>query len=178
MMTCRDVNEDLALAAAGVLDEDRRALLDPHLRECPQCARRLREYEGIRAAHSSVAAELAQVRFKARESYSPEPATAPTNLFWGKSWRWILPISAAAAVALILAWPQRHASPSAKWLESAGPPLTTASSPGSAGSLAAYRKALRASGEASLDVVLTRDANVLLRPSSQQEIRSLRADLY
>jgi hypothetical protein len=176
-MTCKDIKQDLALAAMDCLDEARLLQIREHCRDCPACAAQLQQFRSIALAHSRVAAECDALplhyhpsrargshRVAGRRRIAPDPI-----------WRWLLPIGAIAALAfafVILDQPIRP--PTAQKVPPSALPVPLDHAP----SLAVYRNAIEKSGDASLDALLARDAERLLRPTPGQEMRELRGEVF
>jgi hypothetical protein len=174
-MTCNELREDLALTAAGATHARRMALVRDHVGTCPECAARLREYELVCGAHAGVSDELDELRV----GYGSQPRTrvrAPAlpDYFW----RWLLPLAGAGAVAalvLLTRLPSPEPAAPAPYAEVSSEPARQASA---SGTLARYRQALDRFGESSLDSVLTRDADTLLRAPSREEMQQLRKEMF
>jgi len=176
-MTCNELREDLALTAAGAIDTRREALVREHVGGCPACAARLREYELVCSAHTSIAGDLDQLwtgcKIKPRTRLRARPL--PSHL-----WRWFLPLAGAGAVAalalVMLTRPPvpQQAAPTAQAEVGSEP----ARRPSTAGTLARYRQAMDRPGESSLEALLARDADAFLRAPSHNELRQLRSEVF
>lgn len=172
-MICGRMSKDLALAATGSLDSRRAAEVRAHTLVCADCAKRLREYESLCALQSTAAAEIHDLSFRFRAQHGKE-----VPLSWSE-WllRWMIPAMCAAAslAAVLILFEKELDHPRKSNIE-----VTLGSAPESAQrpepTLAHYRAALGDSADASLDSLLARDADVLLRPPTREEWRTLRAD--
>jgi len=174
-MTCNELREDLALTAAGASDARRTDLVREHVRTCPECAARLREYELVCSAHAGTAEELDELwtGYKIKPRTQVCTRTLPTYL-----WRWLLPVAGVGAVAALVLLTRspvpEPAAPALHAVLSSEPTRHTSAS----GTLARYRQALDRVGESSLDSVLTRDADTFLPPPSRGELQQLRAEVF
>ena len=93
-MICNELQEDLALMAAGALGEPRLALVREHVRGCPGCAARLREYESVCAAH---ARRSRRTRGVAGPIESQVSDAGARWLFSNHPWRWLIPIAGSGS---------------------------------------------------------------------------------
>ena len=174
-MTCKELEQDLALTAVEGLDPKGLALVREHIQTCPHCAERLQNYKAICAAHITTGAELQKL---AQRSKTPtlQPTATPVILFTKQFWRWLFPIGAAGLVALMFLLARTPAPHSLVPLEQIGGRSNEQPLP--PGSLASYRKALKNPGDGMLDSVLARDADLLLRPPSANELQRLMSELF
>ena len=112
-MTCRTVAPYLVdLARGGVLDADRRAEVDRHLRECRACTARLEDERALSAALGRLAQEI---EVPALDPESERALLAAFDAAWAQPhprararvWR---PLAAAAGLALaaMLTWTIGH----------------------------------------------------------------------
>ena len=110
-MTCRTVAPYLVdLARGGVLDADRRAEVDRHLRECRACTARLEDERALSAALGRLAQEI---EVPALDPESERALLAAFDRAWAQPhprarvWR---PLAAAAvfALATTIAWTIAH----------------------------------------------------------------------
>jgi len=174
-MTCNELREDLALTAAGAIDTRRGGFVREHVATCPACAARLREYELICSAHTSMAGELDEVwtgyKIKPRTQLRTRPL--PSYL-----WRWFLPLAGAGAVAALLLLTRPPVPQPAAPTAQAELGSELARRPSTAGTLARYRQALDRPGESSLEALLARDADAFLRAPSHNELRQLRSEVF
>src|ERR1700720_4459154 len=99
-MTCKDIEQDLALATLDCLDASRLLEIRQHCRDCPEWAAELQEFRRIASAHSRVAAELDAFPLR----YNPPAAGGSPGVknpgAADSIWRWLLPIGAIAAATL------------------------------------------------------------------------------
>jgi hypothetical protein len=180
-MNCKELEHDLALAAADLLEEERMALVLRHVRACPECAAVLKQHQAVGSACRCAAAEVQQLPL--RLSRSPEdwisPAARRDRPSLVRLWRWLLPLGAGAALALVFLLarrpvpeplPPQHAVPAAH--------QAARRASASPANLAAYRRAFGEAGDDSLDSLLDRDANLLLPRVSGEEVRSMRDELF
>jgi Putative zinc-finger len=168
MNPCKQHKMNLALLAAGALDNAESRRLQQHLVECPGCRQYRQELLEICNEHSWAGENLAPLdaseefhfrlehRIRSRE---PAPQRTPTSFDWRFALNWKIAISTAAAVALVLAVLQFR--PKTEVAESI-PPISKPKAIRPAGveskpSFLAYRLAANRSLEA-LDALLASEA--------------------
>lgn len=166
-MSCTELEQDLALAAAGCLEPDRLRLIQAHTRSCAACADRWRALKAIGEAHRSAAKELQSIPLRlvpkaaARLRGTRRHASAWTI----PAWRWVLPLGVAVVIALLLFkdWaPLPPAKMRAPTLTvDAAAPVGLNSLPASLGR---YRRASHDGSGDALDALLAQDADRLLKP--------------
>ena len=81
----------------GEIDPDEAALLDAHVRECPECGARVAEARGLMAGASRVVGQLDMA-----PSRLIQPATTPTKDDSGTMWRLLRVTPARAGIAAVL----------------------------------------------------------------------------
>jgi uncharacterized lipoprotein YbaY len=101
----------LGLYAERGLEADEQAGVDTHLAGCTRC-------------QATVAAFV-----RSAPDNAPAGAGAgATGASWWAGWRWLVPVTAAAAVAIVAVWLQRPAvTPDVRQAESSAPPAATTS---------------------------------------------------
>lgn len=179
-MNCKDIEPDLALAASDCLDAARALEIRKHCANCPECASRLEQFQRVASDHRHAANELDGLGLR-HEPSAARPGQGETGLSPIALYpvlRWLLPLSAAAAIAVGFFMKEQPALPLRTRMEPAGAMPASTGSVDRAPSLAAYRNALEQSGDASLDALLSRDADRLLRKASRQETRDLLSESF
>jgi anti-sigma factor RsiW len=111
---CPAFDEDLSAWIDGELAAARRAAVEAHLASCHACAARAEELRAVDRALRALAApavaadlreRLGQRLSGARAPAAPAARSAPARTRRRASLIWALPLSAAAALALYLAFP-------------------------------------------------------------------------
>ena len=177
-MSCYPLEKELALYAAGVLDEEGQTQVKQHVSACQRCAQRVREYEKICAAQMTAARETQDLRLQ------PRPRVSVSAKDWLGSnsrrlARWLVPaagLGAAAVYFLLMQAPVTHETTAERTRTAR--PETSARSAVTLATLASYRSALAGEGDASLESALDRDADLLLRPTSASEMAALAKSVF
>lgn len=179
-MTCKEIEQELALAAADCLDASRLLGIREHCANCPECAARLEQYERVSSDHLHAANELDSLSLRHDRSAARvlQAATRPGRSALNPVLRWLLPIGAVAMIAAGFFMKDQPVHPHQTRMEPALVMRAPTGSEDRAPSLAAYRNALDQSGDASLDALLARDAERLLRKASGQETRNLLSESF
>lgn len=100
---CPDA-EALGLYAERLLDADEQRAMDGHVAECARCQASLAAFvRGAPEAEVVDAADGVGVGARAGEREGGAP--------WWMGWKWLVPVAATAAVALVAVWVQRPAAP-------------------------------------------------------------------
>ena len=172
-MTCNELQEDLTLMAAGALGERRQALVREHVHCCPGCAARLHNYKSVCAAHLCTVGELEELPIRSKTNFLTKTRT---GVFRSHAWRWMIPVAGTAAAILLLT--QRPVSEQAPTPRQPTVRMDSAPNPPGMGTLARYWQALEKPGAGSLDSLLARDANSLLRAPSRSELQQLRSEVF
>jgi anti-sigma factor RsiW len=178
-MICKEVQLDLALAAAGTLNSARLLEVTQHCHQCAACAARLQEFQLIASAHSRAVADLNRLPLRYRASAVPRhhPARSPRPTASAPLWRWVLPLGTAVALltfSLLLPWtPRPPIAPTPTPDAAKAPEFIAPQAP----SLAAYRSAFNQAGEASLDALLNQHEKHLLPETPDPELRHLHGQL-
>jgi len=101
-MTCDHMESRLHDYLDGLLSGNGRAAVEAHLERCPACRDALARWQELRADTASLPREILPPR-----DLWPNIATRieaapirPVPRFWQQTWRWTLPVAAAAAVVL------------------------------------------------------------------------------
>jgi len=164
-MTCRDFRQDLALAAAGSLGAERVSEVREHCAGCATCAAQLEQFQTVASAHSTAAVEVRDLALRQR-SLVPSGGVgvaSSVGVSLNPLWRWLLPLGAVAAVVVSLLPRERAVNPVLPGPDATGP-VTVANRPAPvAPTLAVYRRAVERQGDASLEALLAKDADRLLR---------------
>lgn len=167
-MNCKDIQQDLALAASDCLDAEPLGRVRQHCQRCASCAEVLRQYQEIASALSQVSREFNDLPLEIRE---PDQQMERRGLMNGVTerllnWRWLLP---AGGIALLMfVWFPKDL-PTETSSVPAAPSEIAAVAPTPSGhipSLAVYRNALDRSGTDSLEALLARDAEHLMPATS------------
>lgn len=178
-MKCHELEKDLALEAIGALDAAESARVLQHVQTCHTCAARLREYQSVCAAQVTAAAELHQVRLRTSRSLAPQERYYPSVL--RRLARWLIPVAGFSAAALVfLLLPSKPPRPAANTAASSVSAVEGAPAKRTfaVATLGRYRQAMDEEGAASLDSVLDRDADLLLKSPSPRESELLVKELY
>lgn len=100
---CPDA-EALGLYAERLLDADEQQALDGHVAECARCQASLAAFvRGAPEAEVAAAADGVAVGARAGRRDDGVP--------WWMGWKWLVPVAATAAVAIVAVWVQRPAAP-------------------------------------------------------------------
>jgi hypothetical protein len=179
-MTCKTIEQDLALAAANCLDAARLQEIHEHCRGCRDCATRLEQFQHVAAKHSQASKEVdgLVLRYDRSSTRIGQRAATMRGSPLVPVWRWLLPIGAVAAITAAVIWRDQALDPARPQMN---PPRVTAALEAPvtrAPSLAVYRNALEKSGDRSLDALLALDADRLLRQTPGQEMRNLRGESF
>lgn len=97
-------DEDLALYALGALDPDEKRAFEEHLKECPDCARKLQESRGnvaIIGLAEPVVTPPARAKEQLMARVRPHPQTSPPTRK-RNYWRWAALVFAPATIALLV----------------------------------------------------------------------------
>ena len=178
-MICSEIEEELAMDAIGALDAAQSAVLKEHIRQCAACAKRWKEFHSLSAAHSGVAAELADLSIKRQSQESSVVSKRPAFTWLIVSLRSSLAVGAVGIFVMWLTWfrhplspPESLPKPSVSLVTSVAPASSEANP-----TIGAYREALERSGENSLEALLSRDATHLL-PRGPDDAGALASDNF
>ncbi len=178
-MNCRELEQDLALAASGCLDSVELVSVQTHCRSCSTCAARLAEFESIARAQFRVARQVEALPIPCHARSATHPPTPPPDpSAFSLSIRWGASAAVAMVVAMLLLFRQKPPR-----LQTIAPETATEGPAISSGdylsppSLAAYRNALREVNGAALDDLLSRQERHLLPSASDPEFRATQREL-
>lgn len=179
-MTCKTIEQDLALAAADCFDAPRLLEIREHCRSCRECATRLEQFQRLASIHSGAARELdgLALRYDRSGVRVGVRATSPRRSPLVPVWRWWLPIGAVAALTAAVLLRDRPSDPARAQMNTPRVAVGLVAPVAHAPSLAVYRNALEKSGDDTFDALLALDADRLLPQTPGHEMRHLRGESF